>query len=143
MLEIFFLIILIIHFAIFLSHSNNKYNKFILISSAVNILFYLIVKFKLPSILKAEFHFPKTLSYLIFLTLFVFIWLELRERISKFGKNIFLVTLLFFSLSVSVEYLNALHLLFIPQNEIVEDVLMYCGFLSWIFLYTYLYIKIR
>jgi len=138
MIKIILITIFFIQVLLLIIKHDKNFNTFLIWSFIVNIFFYLIIELKIPSYLKAYHNFPKTITYSIILLILLTYYRVLKNFFQKSSKRIFLLALFFWGISVFVEYIGKLGLIYIPRQEFVEDVFMYIGMLIWLYLFIHI-----
>lgn len=137
MLESIFFTTFLVQIFYLLNKKNSSLSKFIYLSIISNILLYLIVKLKLPSLLKGMLGLPKTISYTLLFLWYSFFWLQLKKTKFKLSQIFFISMLVFFFISVTIEYLSVYNLIKIKNYEFYEDVFMFLGLTCWLMVFTF------
>ena len=138
MITIILIAIFFIQVLLFLIKPNKNFNTFLIWSIIVNIFFYVLLELKIPSYMKTYYNFPKTITYSIILLILLTYYKVLKKFFPKTSKAIFLLALFFWGISIFVEYIGKLGLMYVPEQEFVEDIFLYIGMFIWLYLFLHI-----
>jgi hypothetical protein len=133
MLELFFGTIFIIQIICILKSNKTKFH-FQLSSILFNLILFVFFKIKIVLLLRDSFNIPKTIGYLFLLTIVLFYLSMILRNLNKFEIWLFFLTLFSWFISIVIEYIGALKLAYIPQQELIEDIFFYAGIFIWLIL---------
>jgi hypothetical protein len=133
MLELFFGTIFIIQIICILKSNKTKFH-FQLSSILFNLILFVFFKIKIVLLLRDSFNIPKTIGYLFLLTIVLVYLSMILRNLNKFEIWLFFLTLFSWFISIVIEYIGALKLAYIPQQELIEDIFFYAGIFIWLIL---------
>ena len=140
MIEIILITIFFIQVLLFINKPNKNFINFLIWSLIVNIFFFVLIELKIPAYLKTYYNFPKTITYSVILLVLLAYYKVLKNFFPKTSKAIFLSALFFWAISIFVEYIGKLGIMYVPKQEFVEDIFLYVGMLIWFYLFLRIFL---
>ena len=140
MIEKILFTVFFIQVLLFILKPDKNFNTFLIWSLIVNIFFFTLLELEIPSYLKGHYNFPKSITYSTILIVLLAYYKVLKSLSSKTIKAIFLLALFFWSISILVEYIGKLGIMYVPKQEFVEDIFLYVGMLIWLYLFLFIFV---
>lgn len=140
MIKIILITVFFIQVLLFIIKPNQNFNTFLIWSLIVNIFFFALLELKIPSYLKTHYNFPKTITYSTILIILLAYYKVLKKNFPKTSRTTFLLALFFWGMSIFVEYIGKLGLMYVPKQEFVEDIFLFAGMLIWAFLFLNIFV---